>query len=104
MQAIVKDRYGPPDVLAPREIAEPVVGDHDVLVRMHAAGLDQGVWHVMAGLPTGAVPWASDRERPRSAFAGWMSRGARRGGRRARDQALRQPGVTAGNPIPLRDA
>jgi NADPH:quinone reductase-like Zn-dependent oxidoreductase len=51
MRAIVQDRYGPPDVLALREIAEPVVGDRDVLVRVHAAGLDQGVWHVMAGLP-----------------------------------------------------
>jgi NADPH:quinone reductase-like Zn-dependent oxidoreductase len=37
--------------MAPREIAEPAVGDHDVLVRVHAAGLDRGVWHVMAGLP-----------------------------------------------------
>jgi NADPH:quinone reductase-like Zn-dependent oxidoreductase len=51
MRAIVQDRYGPPDVLALREIAKPVVGDRDVLVRVHAAGLDQGVWHVMAGLP-----------------------------------------------------
>jgi NADPH:quinone reductase-like Zn-dependent oxidoreductase len=28
-----------------------VVGDGDVLVRVHAAGVDQGVWHMMAGLP-----------------------------------------------------
>jgi NADPH:quinone reductase-like Zn-dependent oxidoreductase len=25
--------------------------DDEVLVRVHAAGLDRGVWHVMAGLP-----------------------------------------------------
>jgi NADPH:quinone reductase-like Zn-dependent oxidoreductase len=28
-----------------------VIGDDEVLVRVHAAGVDQGVWHVMAGLP-----------------------------------------------------
>ena len=28
-----------------------MVGDDEVLVRVHAAGVDQGVWHVMAGLP-----------------------------------------------------
>jgi hypothetical protein len=43
MKAIVQDRYGSPDVLELREIDRPVnVGDH-VLVRVHAAGVDQGV-------------------------------------------------------------
>jgi NADPH:quinone reductase-like Zn-dependent oxidoreductase len=51
MKAIVQDRYDSPDVLQLREIDRPVVGDHDVLVRVHAAGVDQGVWHLMAGLP-----------------------------------------------------
>jgi NADPH:quinone reductase-like Zn-dependent oxidoreductase len=51
MKAIVQDRYGSADVLALREIDPPTVGDDDVLVRVHAAGVDRGVWHVMAGLP-----------------------------------------------------
>src|SRR5712691_1707336 len=51
MKAIVQDRYGSPDVLELREIDTPVVGDDEVLVRVHAAGVDQGVWHLMAGLP-----------------------------------------------------
>jgi NADPH:quinone reductase-like Zn-dependent oxidoreductase len=51
MKAIVQDAYGSPDVLELREIEKPTVGDDDVLVRVHAAGLDQGVWHVTAGLP-----------------------------------------------------
>lgn len=51
MKAVVQDRYGSPDVLELRDIDEPVAGDGDVLVRVHAAGLDQGVWHVMAGQP-----------------------------------------------------
>src|SRR3989442_1719855 len=51
MKAIVQDTYGSPDVLELREIDTPVVGDDEVLVRVHAAGVDQGVWHLMAGLP-----------------------------------------------------
>jgi NADPH:quinone reductase-like Zn-dependent oxidoreductase len=51
MKAIVQDAYGSADVLQLREIERPVVGDGEVLVRVHAAGIDQGVWHLMAGLP-----------------------------------------------------
>ncbi len=51
MRAIVQDRYGSADVLALREIDTPAVEVDDVLVRVHAAGVDQGVWHIMAGLP-----------------------------------------------------
>jgi NADPH:quinone reductase-like Zn-dependent oxidoreductase len=51
MKAIVRDAYGSADVLELRDIDRPVVGADEVLVRVHAAGVDQGVWHVMAGLP-----------------------------------------------------
>ena len=51
MKAIVQDAYGPPEVLSLGEIDRPVVGDDGVLIRVHAAGVDQGVWHVMAGMP-----------------------------------------------------
>ncbi len=51
MKAIVQDTYGSPDVLQLKEIDRPLVGDDEVLVRVHAAGVDQGVWHMMAGLP-----------------------------------------------------
>ena len=51
MKAVIYDRYGSPDVLELREIVRPVIGDEDVLVRVQAAGVDQGVWHEVAGLP-----------------------------------------------------
>jgi NADPH:quinone reductase-like Zn-dependent oxidoreductase len=51
MRAVVQDSYGPAEVLQLREIAKPVPADGEVLVRVRAAGLDRGVWHVMAGLP-----------------------------------------------------
>jgi NADPH:quinone reductase-like Zn-dependent oxidoreductase len=51
MKAIVRDNYGPPDVLELRDIDKPKPGDEEVLVRVHAAGVGRDVWHVMAGLP-----------------------------------------------------
>jgi NADPH:quinone reductase-like Zn-dependent oxidoreductase len=51
MKAIVQDRYGSADVLEFRDIEDPVVGDGDVLVRVHAAGCGPDVWHLMTGLP-----------------------------------------------------
>ena len=51
MKAIVQDTYGSPDVLELRDIDKPVIGDDEVLVRVHAAGVDPGVWHLMTGLP-----------------------------------------------------
>jgi NADPH:quinone reductase-like Zn-dependent oxidoreductase len=52
MQAIVQDNYGEAgDVLRLEETARPVIGDGEVLLRVHAAGIDRGVWHLMTGLP-----------------------------------------------------
>ena len=51
IKAVVRHRYGSPDVLKLEEIDKPVVKDGEVLVRVHAAGVDRGVWHLMAGRP-----------------------------------------------------
>jgi NADPH:quinone reductase-like Zn-dependent oxidoreductase len=53
MRAVVQDRYGtaPEDVLRLAEIEWPTIGDDEVLVRVRAAGVDRGTWHIMAGLP-----------------------------------------------------
>lgn len=51
MRAIVQDAYGHADVLRLARIPRPGAADNEVLVRVHAAGLDRGVWHVMTGLP-----------------------------------------------------
>jgi NADPH:quinone reductase-like Zn-dependent oxidoreductase len=51
MKAIVQDRYGGPEVLELRDMLQPVPTDDQVLVRVHAAGLHRGDWHVMTGLP-----------------------------------------------------
>ena len=51
MKAIVQDVYGSADVLELRNIDRPPIGDEEVLVQVHAAGVDPGVWHLMAGEP-----------------------------------------------------
>ena len=51
MRAIVQDAYGTADVLRLATIARPEIADDEVLVRVHAAGLDRGTWHLMTGQP-----------------------------------------------------
>ena len=53
MRAIVQDKYGaePADVLRLEQIDRPQIGEDDVLVRVHAASVHIGDWHVMTGLP-----------------------------------------------------
>ncbi len=51
MRAVAQDRYGTSDVLRHATIHVPAVGPKDVLVEVHAAGVDRGVWHLMTGKP-----------------------------------------------------
>jgi NADPH:quinone reductase-like Zn-dependent oxidoreductase len=53
MQAIVQTRYGtvPEDVMRLERITRPVPAAGEVLVRVQAAGVDRGTWHLMAGQP-----------------------------------------------------
>jgi NADPH:quinone reductase-like Zn-dependent oxidoreductase len=51
MKAIVPDRYGSADVLGLGDVDMPVPKDDEVLLRVHAAGVEPGVWHLMTGMP-----------------------------------------------------
>jgi NADPH:quinone reductase-like Zn-dependent oxidoreductase len=51
MQAIIQDRYGSAGILELARVDLPAPKDNQVLVRVHAAGVDPGVWHLMTGLP-----------------------------------------------------
>jgi NADPH:quinone reductase-like Zn-dependent oxidoreductase len=51
MRAIVQDRYGASDTLRLEEVAKPVVGDDEVLIRVRAASVHSGDWHIMTGQP-----------------------------------------------------
>ncbi|HEV7176310.1 MAG TPA: NAD(P)-dependent alcohol dehydrogenase [Solirubrobacteraceae bacterium] len=51
MKAIVQSRYGSPDLLRLEEIAKPGVKDDEVLVRVRAAAVNIGDWHLLRGVP-----------------------------------------------------
>ena len=56
MQAIVQDTYGSASVLKARDIDKPGIGDHDVLIRVRAAGVNPADWAIVSGLPYIARP------------------------------------------------
>jgi NADPH:quinone reductase-like Zn-dependent oxidoreductase len=69
MKAIVYERYGPPDVLELREVDKPVVGDDQVLVRVHATSVNPVDWHTMTGTPY-MVRMMAGLLKPKSEFLG----------------------------------
>jgi NADPH:quinone reductase-like Zn-dependent oxidoreductase len=51
VKAIVYERYGSPDVLEIRQVANPVLGEHDLLIRVRAVSLNRSDWEVLIGKP-----------------------------------------------------
>jgi NADPH:quinone reductase-like Zn-dependent oxidoreductase len=51
MKAIVSRCYGPPQVLEYADLAKPAPADDELLVRVHAAGVNPLDWHTMRGKP-----------------------------------------------------
>jgi len=78
MQAIVQDRFGPPEVLRLADIDPPQIGLGDVLVRVHAAGLNPYDWHMLRGDPLIArlIPCAVGLTRPKYRVAGLDAAGS----------------------------
>lgn len=51
MKAMVRDEYCDQDGLELRDVDTPTPRAGEVLVRVRAAGVDQGAWHALTGLP-----------------------------------------------------
>jgi NADPH:quinone reductase-like Zn-dependent oxidoreductase len=51
MRAIVYTKYGPPDVLRLEEVEKPAMGDEKVLIKVHAASINAGDWHLLNADP-----------------------------------------------------
>jgi NADPH:quinone reductase-like Zn-dependent oxidoreductase len=51
MKAIVQTEYGSTDMLRLEDVDKPAVSDNGVLVRIHAASVHAGDWHLMRGTP-----------------------------------------------------
>jgi NADPH:quinone reductase-like Zn-dependent oxidoreductase len=66
---MVQDEYGSTSVLELRDIDKPEFGDDEVLVHVHAAGVNPGDWAIMSGLPYIARPVYGLRK-PKNAVRG----------------------------------
>ena len=51
MKAIVATKYGPPEVLQLREVEKPTPKDDEVLIKVHAASVNDWDWALMRGKP-----------------------------------------------------
>ena len=69
MKAIVQKRYGSPDVLELTDVDQPAVGDDQVLVRVHAAAVNIGDWHLLRGVPF-VIRFVAGLQRPRREIPG----------------------------------
>ena len=56
IKAIVQDKYGSPDVLRLEDLDKPEPEDNEVLVRVRAAAVNIGNWHVLRGIPYAMRP------------------------------------------------
>jgi len=69
MRAVVQHRYGGPEVLEVAEVADPVPGDGDVLIRVDAVAVSAGDVFLMHGEPR-MVRLAFGLRRPKRAVLG----------------------------------
>jgi NADPH:quinone reductase-like Zn-dependent oxidoreductase len=61
MKALIRDRYGPPEVLEIRDVDQPTPRDNEVLVRVHAASINDWDWTLLQERPPFPIrlvaPW-----------------------------------------------
>jgi NADPH:quinone reductase-like Zn-dependent oxidoreductase len=69
MKAVIQDRYGTSEVLSVGDVAVPEPGDEEVLIKVHAAGLDRGTEHLMTGKPY-AMRMVTGLRRPKNPISG----------------------------------
>lgn len=70
MKAVVQDCYGSADVLRTADVEMPVIGADDVLLRVRAASLHRGDWHVMTGVPSLIPVFGFGLRRPKGRIRG----------------------------------
>jgi NADPH:quinone reductase-like Zn-dependent oxidoreductase len=69
MKAVVRSEYGDTEVLRITKLERPVPQANEVLIRVKAAGLDRGQWHLMTGRPF-AMRLATGLTQPRQQVLG----------------------------------
>ncbi len=75
MKAIVQQTYGPLDNLRLVEWQKPTPLANAVLIRVRAAGIDPGIWHLMTGRPYMVRLMGLGFSKPKVPVAGWDAAG-----------------------------
>jgi len=75
MKALVQRTYGPLQNLRLHDIEAPRPGPDGVLVRVRAAGVDPGIWHMMTGRPLMVRLMGVGFSAPKVQVAGWDASG-----------------------------
>src|SRR5205823_10178873 len=69
MKAIVRERYGSPDVLELKNIDRPAIDDDSMLLRVRAASINAYDWHMLRGSPS-LVRLMAGLRKPKSSAMG----------------------------------
>jgi NADPH:quinone reductase-like Zn-dependent oxidoreductase len=69
MRAAMREHYGEAEVIRVGQVRVPTIADDEVLIRVGAAGVDRGTWHLMTGTPY-LARLAIGLRRPREAVLG----------------------------------
>ncbi len=70
MKAIVRTRYGSPDVLKLEEVEKPTPKDNEVLIHVHAASVNAADWHLLRGEPFLVRPMVGGLLKPKHQILG----------------------------------
>ncbi len=70
MKALVRNRYGGPEVVQVEEVERPAVEDDRVLVRVRASSINKADWYGLLGRPTLFRPMMGGIRRPKSRALG----------------------------------
>jgi len=71
MRAVVRDVYGPPDVLELREIEKPVPKDNELLMKVQAASVNRADSHGLRGTPFMARIILGGLRKPKTKILGY---------------------------------
>jgi NADPH:quinone reductase-like Zn-dependent oxidoreductase len=70
MKALVRHRYGGPDVVRVEDLEKPALANDRVLVRVRASSINKADWHQLRGWPTLLRPMTGGTLRPKDSQIG----------------------------------
>jgi NADPH:quinone reductase-like Zn-dependent oxidoreductase len=51
MKAVIRTKYGPPEILQLKEVERPTPADDEVLIKVHAVSVNRSDWETLTGSP-----------------------------------------------------